>query len=315
MKNNKLHIAILLLIIIASSINANAQRWKRYRYNISYGIGATNFLGDLGGANAPGTHFAADIEYGTTRPVVYISGRYKLMERVALSVNLLYTTVSGADSLSDSRRTPRNLHFKSSIFEFSTEAEFHIIKEKASRRYAFKYRRKFRAPGVNTYIFAGIGAAYFNPKANYNDIWVNLQPLGTEGQGLPGGPEFYSRVTMVIPMGIAFNYNYDRQKMFGIKFGYRYTFSDYIDDVSDSYYDNDIIRSSKGDMAADLADPRIKLIDPRTITDDNPNGNFYRPAQHGSKWRGDPSNNDVYFFVAFTYTYKLRVRKGGLPKF
>ena len=45
-------ILILLLIPVLSS----AQKWKRNRVEYSFGIGATNFLGDLGGRDQVGTN-------------------------------------------------------------------------------------------------------------------------------------------------------------------------------------------------------------------------------------------------------------------
>ena len=40
---------------------------------------------------------------------------------------------------------------------------------------------------VGFYLFAGVGGFYFDPKAQFQNTWVRLKPLGTEGQGLEGG--------------------------------------------------------------------------------------------------------------------------------
>ncbi len=102
-------------------------------------------------------------------------------------------------------------------------------------RYEFG-RRKYRfAP----YLFGGVGFFHFNPRAKYNNEWVNLRNIGTEGQGLPQYPnrKKYFPVQVAIPLGIGIKYNYTRQISFSFEYGYRLTFTDYIDDVSKTYPD------------------------------------------------------------------------------
>jgi hypothetical protein len=54
-------ILIVIAVLFASNVDAQySTRWKRYRYEMVYGIGATNFLGELGGANREGTDFLRD---------------------------------------------------------------------------------------------------------------------------------------------------------------------------------------------------------------------------------------------------------------
>ena len=48
-----------------------------------YGIGAANFLGELGGANQIGTHFVKDFEFSMTRPSAAIAYRYKFTSRIS----------------------------------------------------------------------------------------------------------------------------------------------------------------------------------------------------------------------------------------
>ena len=88
---------------------------------------------------------------------------------------------------------------------------------------------------------------------------------------------------------------------FGIEMGYRFTTTDFLDDVSDSYYDNEAIRNANGangDIAAYLADPRDM-----------------DKAPSGQKWRGNPKSRDGYLFILFNVSMKLRVARNGLPRF
>ena len=62
----KQYLIILLFICLLPSISEAQRiraRWKAYRFEWSGGLGASNFLGELGGANKVGTHGFKDFEF------------------------------------------------------------------------------------------------------------------------------------------------------------------------------------------------------------------------------------------------------------
>ena len=73
---------ILCLIVIIPSL-AEAQRWKRQRYEWVAGIGATQFLGDLGGRNQVGSDYFFDLDAASTRYMVNLGFRYKISQYVS----------------------------------------------------------------------------------------------------------------------------------------------------------------------------------------------------------------------------------------
>ena len=77
-------------------------------------------------------------------------------------------------------RLDRGLHFRTQIQELSSQIEFNFLPfETGSVLYNW-----------SPYIFSGISIYNFNPQAeNSNGQWVDLQPLGTEGQGTTAYPE------------------------------------------------------------------------------------------------------------------------------
>ena len=75
--------SILLLLLIIPAI-MNAQRWKRERFEFSFGVGASNFLGELGGANQIGTHYFKDFEWSMTHFAAAAGLRYKLSNYFAV---------------------------------------------------------------------------------------------------------------------------------------------------------------------------------------------------------------------------------------
>lgn len=298
MKKNK-NIVFLIIILSVISFTSFAQRWKKVRYEIVYGVGVANYLGDLGGGTGNGRPFLLDVNMTKTRPSFDVGMRYRWTERVATKLNLIYGWVAGSDDVNQNRRTSRDLKFRSQIVELSIQGEYSLQKEKTGRRYSFGSSGKIRLDGINTYLLGGIGAFFFNPEGQYKDSkWYSLQPLGTEGQDMPGsGKSKYSRVQGCALFGIGFKYNLNRKINFGIEYGYRFTTTDYLDDASGSYYDNDKIRETRGEVAAYFADPRDKKAAP------------------GALYRGNPKSRDGYMFILFNLSMKLRVSRSGLPKF
>ncbi len=272
------------------------------RYEVFYGVGATNFLGELGGADRKGSNYLRDFEFKMTRPLVSLGFRYKIAESIAIKSALSYGMLSGSDKItSEASRRNRNLVFKSPLTELSAQIEYSIIKERVGHRYNLRRIRGVKGFKTNTYLFAGIAGFWFNPKGQTADgDWHALQPLGTEGQELIPSREKYSRVSVAIPYGIGFKYGINRKWSFGLELGMRKTFTDYIDDVSTTYYINSEIAENNGEIAAYLADPS-----------DGENPSWTASNQQ----RGNSDNNDSYMFMVFNLTYKLRTTRKGLPKF
>src|ERR1700679_1799498 len=95
---NLILLAFVLLMLPSVS---EAQRWKRRRYELNFGVGASNFLGDLGGANQIGTHYFRDLNWVETRFAAALGLRYKLSEYFALNTHLTYGSVAGNDALTE----------------------------------------------------------------------------------------------------------------------------------------------------------------------------------------------------------------------
>jgi hypothetical protein len=106
------------------------------------------------------------------------------------------------------------------------------------------------------YAFIGVAVFHHNPQAqapetdvNGNPLpeagkWVDLQPLGTEGQhstlqegDANYGIKPYKRIQVSIPFGIGARFRLNELLDLSAEIGFRYLFTDYIDDVSKSYVD------------------------------------------------------------------------------
>lgn len=136
----------------------------------------------------------------------------------------------------------RNLNFKSDLMEFALLAEFNIL--------PFDPWTKSRV--LSPYIGTGLAYFMFNPQTKYNGSWVDLQPLGTEGQGLDGFSAPYHLHQFSVPLTAGLKYALGQRFCIALEFGYRFTFTDYIDDVSTIYLSPQTLQPN-GDLAVALS--------------------------------------------------------------
>ncbi|HRF81550.1 MAG TPA: hypothetical protein PL070_15850, partial [Flavobacteriales bacterium] len=64
-----------------------------------------------------------------------------------------------------------------------------------------------------------------------------------------------------VPVGIGFHFTQRRRHRFGMDLGWRTTFTDYLDDVSTTYKDPDLLPEGRGGLAFTLYDQRPQLPD------------------------------------------------------
>lgn len=302
---------LTLSLLVAGPLNAQYFRqsnyWKTQRREISLGFGLSNFLGELGGRDQIGSPFVWDLELSQTRPALHVDYRYYVARKMALRTRLTYGILAGNDNLtSEEFRQNRNLSFKSDVVEFTFAYEFHLYREELGHVYDLRGVQGTKSSRTGFYTFIGIGGFYFDPKAQFENTWVRLKPLATEGQGLPNGPEEYDNYALCVPMGVGLRKSFSKLISAGIELQYTKTFTDYLDDVSTSYYDQDALLAARGEVASYLADPSIRT------------GRLYAngldPTAPGQQ-RGDPSDLDSYLFLKVQVHYKLVKLKSGSKQY
>lgn len=289
----------LVLILTGYSKQAVAQY---YFYNDTYydspvlfelggSVGIMNCLTDLGGKKGIGKKFIKDLNLGKTNFAggVYLNMMYKYM--VGLRLEATFGKVSANDNVLKSvdtkdiahARFNRNLSFRSSISEFSLMAEVHplfILIDWTAR--------DEDPPRYSPYLLAGVGYYSFNPQTQYNGRWVDLQPLKTEGQGFVADRPEYKLHQLNFPIGLGIKYELSDLLNLRGEFVYRILTTDYLDDVSTTYFDPQEYANSGLSPENQLLS--FKLAD-RQLVD---------VAGPGSK-RGSPSQKDGYF----TFNLKL----------
>jgi hypothetical protein len=273
---------IFLLFVIACG-SIFAQQKEKPSTEVGFFGGLAFYRGDLNSFSNP---------LNPIRPGVGLIFRRNFNPRYAYRINVFAGEVEAWDSKSESLlQQERNLSFRSPILEGSLQFEFNYL-------YFMVGRDKSNL--ASTYLFLGAGGFWFNPQTSYNGNWVNLQPLGTEGQGTALNSEAkYKRLQPSFPMGLGLKIALGKRGCLGFEWGMRKTFTDYIDDVSGTYVDPVALASNSGATSAALSN--------RSVYTDRASPNMT------GRQRGNSQNKDWYSFLGITLSYKFKQKEDQCP--
>ncbi|WP_113613864.1 type IX secretion system protein PorG [Chitinophaga flava] len=269
-----------LLLSMALPFFSFAQDW-----HIGAFAGISNYSGDL-------VQQKVDMRY--TRPALGLLVRKDINRYLTLRAGFTWGIATGADSTNASEALKaRNLSFKSNIFEGSLIAEINFLDLDEKR--------------FTPYVFIGVGGFGFDPTAkDMSGNRVRLRPLGTEGQGLPQYPQRqpYDLFAFSFPMGAGFKAMLNDNWTLGFEIGLRPTTTDYLDDVSTNYVDQNTLLAYRGQKAVDMAFRGDELTGKQTPGVYPPDGTI----------RGSAKHKDWYSFSGITITYRLGGGSGGWGK-
>jgi len=258
--------ACLLFLLSVLFLAAQSQT----RFGVFGGV--SNYLGDL-----------TEKLYQNPKASVGFSLDRKISSRASIRLGLSFGKVVATDSLNPRQDFRlRNFSFQSSISELSLVAEFNTLD--------MSYKR------WSPYLFGGVAVYHFNPYTfNQKGLKILLQPLGTEGQGIPGYPQrkLYARTQLALPFGGGIKYDISDNVRIALEIGLRKLFTDYLDDVSGNYADpNDLLRV-RGQESVDLS----------YRGDEVPGGNLNYPEK--TLTRGSPKYKDYYYFSGIRISFLL----------
>jgi len=281
-----------VLVTVFLSVILSFSAYSQYYVDYGFSVGASNYLGDMGGGIGERRSGPADMKLNYTRWNLGGFYRYRISNRFGVKGTLNYVRLSGNDSetLNPNRRG-RNLNFRNDMIEAAGHLELYLYKVNdvgGTGRYSSDF---------NLYLFGGAGVFYSNPQGELNGQWYSLQPLQTEGVK-------YSKFNFAIPAGIGFYYTINRKYRLGLEASWRTTFTDYIDDVSDKYI------AHTDPLTAELANKTNQELITQ-IHIDNPdlnNGSPQVTTYNPGKKRGDPEHNDSYATVTVNFSWAIRGR-------
>ncbi len=290
-----------ITFLSAQHINFNSQKnWSLNKKEIFFGFCATQFNGDLGGGATAGIDYSMkDIDWASTGINGMIGFRYRFHPSFSTSTRLSFFNLKGDDKLSEEAiRKARNLNFKSGVIELQQRIEWIAFSvEKFSPTYTLPGKSKGKNKNQQYYLFTGLGAAYFNPKAEYNGKVYNLREIKTEGQSKP-----YSPITLTVPMGVGVRFGLGTSLRIGIEASYVKTFSDYIDDVSTVYADPSL-------FSPDIA----TIVNPSdySVTQSAPGNPIVFNWFGAGYQRGDSKQKDAFYHLNFVITRNITYKDYG----
>lgn len=283
MKIKSLALIVTSLVIGAFTVHAQNSRnfnkeIKESFWHIGGNLGFVNYFGDMDSGN-----LIKDITF--VRPNVSLDVGYHHNRFLTTSLAFSLGSFKGDDARSeDSGRRSRNLNFYSPFQEIALMEEINV----------FGINLWEDRDGLVAYLKAGVAGYHFNPKTKDDQgNEVELQPLGTEGQGLEGYPEKYNLYRLSIPFGGGLRYKFNRQMSMSLELLSRYTAFDYIDDLATNYVSKEQLIQRDGIEGAQKA---IELSDRRTT-----------PEYKGK--RGEKDDPDYIFSYMLSFRYNLLDRK------
>jgi len=249
--------------------------------SFSYGLGVAQYHGDMHDVLYDGLSAATGYSFG-------LGLSKKVGDVISIRFDINHYQIGGDDAETGSIRPPtnsdqsrevRNLRFRARNWEFNFQTNLFFIPVKGS------YSRR---PLVNPYLIAGVGYTTSNPKAQdpLTGQWQNLRPLNTE-IGFAKAGEQEKLMRLVVPLGIGVRIKANRYIDILIEGARRFTFTDYLDDVSTQYPSEAAIRAYHQQNSPELEEIAVRLFDRSA------EGGF-RPRPEGAV-RGNPGKNDAYY--------------------
>ena len=311
-------------------------RFRPYNF-VTFNVNALNYYGDLAPVNR-----AASTDVSFTRPGFGAEVGARFNAYMAVRAGFNYGRLKGDDITSDPEgessapRYTRNLSFRNDIKEFHMAFQFYLLPT-------------WGGPNVrpNFNVYASIGAAVFHhePKGlvpdndhtmggSDSDIsspqageWVKLRELGTEGQFIDGvDVETYKPFQLSVPIAIGVTMRLPGPFSASVELGYRYLFTDYIDDVSTNYvsfdqFDDPLARIMSDRSAEPVGawsgvERNIPAVSQRLADGNNyfTGGGPYAVGggiETGAR-RGNPDDNDMMFMTSLKLTMILgQVRRSA----
>ncbi len=273
----------LIIFVVISCFKPKAQLMDAFVHEGEFGVsvGVGHYLGDL----------TAGMKLFNTKPKLAagIFFRKQFNNYVGIKVAANYAFVGYADKYTgfsvNEVQKKRNLSFNSNIWEFSVSGDFNF----------FRFQPGFSEYRFTPYVSLGVGAFAYDPYALLYGEQHYLRPLGTEGQqdktNYPN-LEAYGTMAVCFPVGFGMKYSINEKiNLFG-EVVYRFTTTDYLDDVSGNYAPDAFPLDANGIPSVGF------LLQDRSYE-------WGVPFGIKGRQRGNSKQNDSYFTVQVGVSFNL----------
>lgn len=260
------------------------------------------------GVQAIGSYFWGDVSSSvkTIRSGWGTQYYHKLKSNLAFTIDANYIRLVADDESSSSmkRRVTseayiRNLHVRNDVFEFAVHGRYELF---PCNDYFSKRK------SINYFGTLGLGVLYTNPQAkDSTGQWRNLQTIHTENKS-------YSSYTAYIPVSLGIQFKLANHVDLELELGYRFTFTDFLDDAKGEYVDPSNLEGDAKYFANRSAEPENQFNghprDLNYIQNDlgypiltTPDGYSYVSSTTAGQLRGTRFGSDGYFVAMVRVVY------------
>lgn len=211
-------IVSVLLALCLQQTHAQLMESFIHQGEVGVAVGAAHYFGDLN----------PNIKINRPKIAAGLFFRKQISNYIGVRLSAEYAMLGYSDIYSDNAaQRRRNLSFNSNVWELAVSGDFNF----------FRFQPGFKGYHYTPYVGIGLGVFSHDPYAFLNGEKYMLRPLGTEGQGSSLYPDLqpYNPIAISIPFTVGFKYALnERMNVFG-ELTYRFTNTDYLDDVSGQY--------------------------------------------------------------------------------
>jgi len=277
----KLLLAVIGLFSITTS-TLMAQDAVKQEGEFGIGLGAAHYFGDLN----------TRAKLNRPKAAATIFFRKNFGNYIAARVAASYARLGYSDRYNTHNTTmlARNLSFNSNVWELSLQGDFNF----------FRFMPGEPEFSFTPYVTLGVGVFSYDPFAYLAGEKVYLRQLGTEGQGSSLYPDRkqYNSTAISIPFGVGVKYALNERINIGFEVLYRFTNTDYLDDVSKTYVNAAAVFPTNPDGSPSngflLHDRSYELGEPIGIA---------------GRQRGNDSQKDQFVTAMFHVTFNLQSYK------
>ena len=213
---------ILTFIFLISSLLGTAQVVESYKKLAELGVatGVAHYFGDL--------NPNAAVNCPKTATTLFFTKQFN--NYLGIKIAGTYAQLGYADKYSDNYvQQRRNLSFNTDIWELAVMGDFNFYEFYPGLRGDYTF---------TPYVGLGIGMFSYDPYAYLQGQKYFLKEFGTEGQLNGNTSAAYNTTAVCFPLSLGIKVNLTRRINFYAELCYRFTTTDYLDDVSGTYSPN-----------------------------------------------------------------------------
>src|SRR3954462_12868753 len=282
---------VLAFVIGITATKADAQLYESniHQGEFGVGIGMGHYFGDL--------NTRAAINRPKFSAGMFFIKQFNNYIGVKIAADYAFLGYSDKYSKNDVQKR-RNLSFNTNLWEASLSGYFNF----------FKFLPGVEGYHYTPYVSLGVGIFSYDPFAYLQGQKYFLRPLGTEGQGDSLYPDRkpYSSMALCFPLTVGFKYALNENlNVFG-EIGYRFTNTDYLDDVSTTYAGPEAFPAIPQPDGSLIPSPAYLLQDRSYETG--------TPIGIKGRQRGNSLQKDAYVLLHFGVSINLSSYKCPSPK-